>query len=89
VLGRADRRDVATETLDQLDRRGADRAGRAVDDDVLANFDLRLPDKRERVVRAFSRGCGLIERQVRGQVATGPSSAIALYSACAPHRLSS
>ena len=38
---------------------------RAVDEDVLAAADLRRPDVRERVVRAFGAGSGLLVGHVR------------------------
>src|SRR5262249_37711200 len=59
----ADRGHAGTETLQQLDRRRANRPGGAVDEDVLPAPDPCLPDVRERVVRAFGAGSGLLVGQ--------------------------
>jgi hypothetical protein len=51
--------------LQELDRRRADGAGGAIDQDVLAAPDLGLPDQREGIVRPLGTRCGLLESQVR------------------------
>ena len=57
--------DGGSKTLRQLQRCGADGAGRPIDEDIAADIDVGRSDGCECVVRTFRAGGGLLEGQAR------------------------